>query len=232
MIEPKWFIPELDDPDDMTARERAFAAALSGATARLVCPDVGDFLIPAEYGDHGDDTLVAGLSFTDPAAEPRLGLMEFGVHYRRGRIRGRVSGGRLHNQLYSLSDQTPSLTLTATGSVNALAERTAEWFEAVLARPVVLYVWLHDGYAYAARYALADTSETLAQCYSEARAPSGQYDAVIAAGYVRGKGWLQTVGLPTPDLYFHIRGDLESAAIPEAVRPETMRGPLPGRWYE
>jgi hypothetical protein len=124
------------------------------------------------------------------------------------------------------------LGLTATGSVEALAERTAEWFEAVLARPVVLYVWLHDGYAYAARYAFGDTSETLVQCYSAGRAPSGQYDAVIAAGHVRGKGWLQTAGLSTPDLYFHIRGDLESAAIPAGVRPETMRGPLPGRWYE
>jgi hypothetical protein len=228
MIEPRWFVPDLDDPNDMTAQEHAFAAALSGSTARLVCPGVGDFLIPAEYGDHGDDTLVAGLSFTDLAAEPRLGLVEFGVHYRSGRI----NGGRLHNQLYSLSDQTPSLSLTATGTVDALAERTAEWFEAVLARPVVLYVWLHDGYAYAARYAFADTSETLAQSYSADRAPSGQYASVIAAGHVQGRGWLQTAGLPTPDLYLHIRGDMESATIPAGVHAETRRGPLPGRWYE
>lgn len=134
--------------------------------------------------------------------------------------------------IYSLSDQTPSLSLTATGSVDALAERTAEWLEAVLARPVVLYVWLHDGYAYAARYAFADTSETLAQSYSADRAPSGQYAAVIAAGHVQGRGWLQTAGLPTPDLYLHIRGDMESAAIPAGVHAETRRGPLPGRWYE
>lgn len=226
--ESRWFIPELDDPDDMTAEEHAFAAALSGSTAGLVCPGVGDLLIPAEYADHGDDTLVAGLSLVDLTTEPGLGLLDFGVHYRSGRI----NGGRLHNQLYSLSDQTPSLALTAKGSTDALAHRTAEWFEAVLARPVVLYVWLHDGYAYAARYAFADSSETLAQCYSAARAPSGQYDAVVAAGHVRGKGWLQTIGLPAPDLYLHIRGDMESAAIPAGVRPEARRGPLPGGWYE
>lgn len=229
MPDHTWFIPELDDPADMTGEERAFAAALSEATAGLVAPGVSDLLIPAAYADHGQGSLVAALSLVDrQAGEHGRAYLDFGVHFSGHR----VQGGRLHNQLYFVTDQTQSLALDAAGSVDDLAIQTAEWLEGVLRRPIVLYVWLHDQYAYAARYAFADTSETLSQTYSKGRAPEGQYEAVIAAGHVRGRGWLQTAGLPDPDLYIHIRGDLETAKVPAGVRRVEQRGPLGGAWYE
>lgn len=230
MTEQRWFVPELDDPADMTEREHAFAAALSRATAHLA-PErgVSDVLIPAEYADFDDGSLVAALTLADPGAEPRQSVLEFGVEYRKD---GSVAGGRLHSQLHHITGETPSLAFEAADDLEALAQSTATWFAEVLRRPVVLYVWLHDGWAYAARYAFADTSETLVQSYSRNRAPQGQYEAVIAAGHVRGKGWLQTAGLPTPDLYLAIRGDMASARIPAGVRAENRRGPLPGLWYE
>jgi hypothetical protein len=123
------------------------------------------------------------------------------------------------------------MTLDVAGGVDLLVERTADWFDGVLRRPIVLYVWLNDGYAYAARFAFADSSETLSQAYARQLAPEGQYEQVIAAGHVHGKGWLQTAGLSTPDLYLHVRGDMDRAQIPAGVGRTAQRGPLPTLWY-
>ena len=227
MTEYRWFIPEVDDPADITDDERAFAAALSEATAGLVGPGVSDTLIPTAYGDC-DNPLVAGLCVRD-SYEGRYikEVINFGVHFHGDR----VQGGELHNQLYYICRQPPGMTLDATGNLEFLAARTADWFGAVLSRPVVLYVWLNDGYAYAARYAFADSSETLSQAYIRELAPKGQYEQVVAAGHVHGKGWLQTAGLPTPDLYLHVRGDMDRAQIPAGVGRTAERGPLPSLWY-
>ena len=46
------------------------------------------------------------------------------------------------------------------------------------------------------------------------------------------EGWIQTVGLPAPSLYLHIRGDLERGSTVSGVPATTKRGPLPGLWYE
>lgn len=229
MTEHKWFIPELDDPADMTSEERLFAAALSEATAGLVAPGVYDQLIPAAYGDHGGNAMVAALGISDrQAGKHGLSLIDFGVHFHGDTVKG----GRLHNQIYFLTGETRSLALEATGSIGELANQTARWFGAVLSRPVVLYVWLNDGYAYAARYAFADTSETLGQLYNRSAAPEGQYEQVIAAGHVRGRGWLQTTGLHMPDVYVPIRGDQTAAQVPAGVAQANKRGPIPGAWYE
>jgi hypothetical protein len=93
----RWFVPELDNETDITDDERAFATALSEATAPLVCEGVDDVLIPAAYGDHGEDALVAGLSVNHQPEGHRyaMSLLEFGVHFHRNR----VHGGRLHNQI-------------------------------------------------------------------------------------------------------------------------------------
>ncbi|MFE2572178.1 hypothetical protein [Streptomyces mirabilis] len=121
-----------------------------------------------------------------------------------------VRGDRLHNQLYLLPDRPSLWALDATGSTERLAELAAEWFRAVLDKPIVLYVctaragsrpsacrhppsictsgatsWLHDGYAYAARYAFADSGETICQSYAESMAPHGQAAELKAAGHVR-----------------------------------------------
>lgn len=222
----------MDDPSDITEQERAFASALAEATAPLVHPGeyIHDLLIPAAYADHGQNTLVASLGISDRLAERSIvELIAFGVHFSGIRVRG----GRLHNQLYHLSDSTPSLSLNVRGDIDRLAAKTAAWFETVLSRPIVLHVWMHEGQAYAGRYEFADTHETLAQAYTRSAAPPGQYERAISEGHVRGRGWLQTAGLPAPDFYTPIRGDVERAEVPDGAVLMEARGLVADcRWYE
>ncbi|MET7476001.1 hypothetical protein ABZT17_16760 [Streptomyces sp. NPDC005648] len=226
MVVHPWF--EIDDPDDefeFTEAERAFAGALGARCAEWASehPGVyGDIHRPDDWG-----ALLASVSLSD-GTKPRLSLIDLGVHL----VGDRVRGDRLHNQLYLLPDTPSPWALDATGPTDRLADLTADWFRHVLDKPVVLYVWLHEGYAYAARYAYADTGETLAQTYASGVAPPGQEAELTAAGQVRGRGWIQTVGLPTPALYLHVRGDLTKGRVIEGVPAKTGRGPLPGVWYE
>lgn len=144
-----------------------------------------------------------------------------------------MRGGRLHNRLYYLSESTPSLSLDVRGDIDRLAAKTASWFETVLHRPIVLHVWMHEGRAYAGRYEFADTHETLVQAYTRPAAPPGQYEQVISEGHVRGRGWLRTAGLPAPDFYTAIRGDVEHAQVPDEAVLKEARGLVAGsRWYE
>ncbi|TQS25294.1 hypothetical protein [Microbispora sp. KK1-11] len=217
MPEHSWF--EIDEPDELTETERAFVTALREQTADFASDDTGGEVTWCE------DRLVAYLTVIDPEAP--LSLIDFGVHFSGDR----VQGDRLHNQLLTLPDQPSGWALDETGTVQELARRSTRWFHAMLRRPVMLYVWLHNGYAYAARYVLADTDETISQCYNDHLAPPGQAEELIAAGHVHGKNWIQTVGLPVPDLYLHIRGNLDEAAMKNS-RAATKRGPITGVWYE
>ncbi|MCD9874079.1 hypothetical protein [Streptomyces guryensis] len=223
MPEHPWFViePEDDEELELTDDDRAFAAALRERTAGWAEARVDGWL------DRTDDALVACLSFGDPGA--RRHLIDVGVHFYGGRVRG----DRLHNQLFILTDRPSTWALEATGTVDELADRSARWFRSVLDKPVVLYVWLNDDrYAYAARFAYADDNRTISQMYSKDLAPAGQAEELIAAGHVHGKGWIQTVGLPTPTLHQHVRGDRSRAVVPAGARAVTERGPLHGVWYE
>ncbi|WP_328933416.1 MULTISPECIES: hypothetical protein [unclassified Streptomyces] len=219
-----WF--EVDDPDDefeFTDDERAFASVLSAHCMAWAPADVfGEVGRPDDW-----ESLLAYVSLSD-RAEPRgRHLIDLGVHL----VDGRVRGDRLHNQLYLLPDQPHSWALDTTGPTDELARVAADWFRAVLDKPIVLYVWIHEGYAYAARYAYADSGETLSQSYVKKLAPDGQAAELTEAGHVHGRGWIQTVGLPTPSLYLHIRGDLDKGSGIPGVRATTKRGSLPGLWY-
>ncbi|GLF95080.1 hypothetical protein [Streptomyces yaizuensis] len=215
--------PDEDDSYEFTAFELAFVAALRERTAPWATADVsGEVGRPDSW-----DALMAWFSFSDPGAP--LHLVDIGVHFAGNRVRG----DRLHNQLYTLPDQPSSWALDATGTIEELADRSAQWLRAVLRKPLVLYVWLNEERrAYAARFAFADDNETVSQLYHRQLAPPGQAEELIAAGHVRGKDWIQTVGLPAPTLYQHIRGDLSLAALPPGVPAMTTRGPLGGLWYE
>jgi hypothetical protein len=219
-----WF--EVDDPDDdfeFTDAERAFASALSGHCTTWASADVvGEVGRPDDW-----EALLAHVSLSD-RAEPPLHLIDLGVHL----VGDRVRGDRLHNQLFLLPDRPHAWALDVTGPTDQLAQAAADWFRTVLNKPIVLYVWLHEGYAYAARYAFADSGETLCQSYVKSLAPQGQVAELTAAGHVHGKGWIQTIGLPTPDLYLHIRGELGKGSVLPGVPATTERGPLPGLWYE
>jgi hypothetical protein len=221
----QWF--ELEEPEDyldleITEPERAFVEALRSHTAQWPSQGASGEISRPETGD----ALLAYITLSDP--ETRLSLIDIGVHLSGDQIRG----DRLHNQLFTLPDRPSAWALNAEGSPEELARRTAEWMRTALHRPVVLYVWFHDGYAYAARYAFADRDETLSQLYNRQYAPDGQAEALTAAGHVHGRGWIQTTGLPAPDLYLHIRGNLDQAALPFGIRATTQRGPIGGVWYE
>lgn len=220
-----WF--ELDDVNgefEFTDEERVFVSALRAHCAPWAPTDADGMI--GRAGD-GWEALLAHVSLADPGS-PLRHLIDVGVHL----VGDRVRGDRLHNQVYSLPEPPSPWALDATGAPDRLAELAAEWFRAVLDKPIVLYVWLHDGYAYAARYAFADSGETISQCYAEGMAPAGQAAELIAAGHVHGRGWIQTIGLPTPDLYLHIRGDLSKGAVLSGAQATTRRGPVPSLWYE
>jgi hypothetical protein len=170
----RWFIPEVEDPSDITNQERDFASALSEATSALVRPGehTHDLLIPAAYADHGQNTLVARLGISDWLAErPIISLLDFGVHF---------SGAQgawwptAQPALPPLGRDTQPLTRCPRRR-DSLAAKTAAWFEAVLSRPIVLHVWMHEGRGYASGYEFADTHETLVQAYDRPAAPQDQY---------------------------------------------------------
>ncbi|MFD5536969.1 hypothetical protein ACFWIJ_03725 [Streptomyces sp. NPDC127079] len=224
MTTQDWF--EIDDPDDefeFTDAEREFVSGLNGYCRGWAPADVfGEVGRPDDWG-----ALLASVGLSDRAGPP-LHLVDLGVHL----VGDRVRGDRLHNQLFHLPDTPSAWALDATGPTDRLARLAADWFRAVLDKPIVLYVWLHEDYAYAARYAFADSGETICQSYARTVAPPGQAEELNAAGHVRGRGWVQTVGLPTPSLYLHVRGDLGKAGGMEGVPAGGKRGPLPGPWYE
>jgi hypothetical protein len=146
-----------------------------------------------------DGPLIVGLHVD----APEVALLTIGVHLSGGRVRG----DRLHNQLNTLPDQPTSLALEVTGLPADLAAHSADWFDSILCRPIVRYEWmLHSGQVYASRYAFADTGEGLVEMYNHVLAPTGQRDKLIAAGFSRGMGWIDTRGLGAPDRVIPIRG--------------------------
>ena len=221
-----WFEADPSDEAEMSGAEVAFAASLRGHSSAWAPADVDGYVFGFD-ADGVTEPLVAYADITDHA-DPPHGLLHAGVHLLGDRVRG----DRLHSQLFSLPERPSSWALDTHGTPEQLAESSARWFRMVLGKPVVLYVWLHDDYAYAARYAFADTGETLIQCYDRSLAPAGQAEELIAAGHVHGRGWIQTTGLPAPFCYFHIRGDLGKGNVPPGVPARTKRGPISGLWYE
>ncbi|GAA0350419.1 hypothetical protein NE235_26595 [Actinoallomurus spadix] len=191
-----WF--EIDDP----ANEWGFDAVESAFAARLR-ELAGSWEVAYAHSWVGrpedDASLLAVISLSD---EPRgLSLVDIGVHVVGSTLRG----DRLHNQLYFLPDRPTSLATEAAGSPAHLAEHAAQWFEAILRKPVVRYEWEHNGRVYAERYLFADSGEGLCQRYNDLLAPHGQKASLTAAGHVTPNGWVQTSGLGRPDRVVSIR---------------------------
>jgi hypothetical protein len=174
----------------LTSDEAAFLAALRQLT--------GDRVRPWCTRPNDDGPLIVSLHVD----APEVALLTVGVHRHGDRIRGDL----LDDQLHTLPGRPTSLALEAAGSPADLAARTAAWFDLILRRPIVRHEWLHSGQVYAHLYLFADTREGLAQMYDRTLAPPGQREALIAAGYVRGRGWINTSGLGEPDRVIPIRG--------------------------
>ncbi|MFK0238967.1 hypothetical protein [Streptomyces vinaceus] len=197
VVENPWF--EMDPfytEGDFDKAELAFAAALREQAASWDVPHAYSWVGRPE----DDSSLLAVIGLSDEGR--RMSLIDIGVHL----VGSSVRGDSLHNQLYFLPDQPTSLSMNATGSPQELAQRTAAWFENLLRKPVVRHEWEHRGQVYASRYLFADTGEGLVQSYNRSLAPSGQAQALILAGHVRGQGWIQTSGLGRPHRIVSIRG--------------------------
>jgi hypothetical protein len=189
MDQAEWY----DFDGQLAAQEREFLAALRRHTDGRLRP-----WCRREGPSPDEGALVVGLHVD----APEVALITLGVHLDGHRIRG----DRLDHQSYALPDRPTSLALDVTGNPTDLAARTADWFDAVLLRPIVRYEWLHSGHLFASRYLFADTQEGLSQMYNHALAPPGQREELIAGGHSTGEGWIDTRGLGEPDRIIRVRG--------------------------
>lgn len=190
MDDPEWF--DFDGP--VTDGERTFLAALRQRVEGRLYP-----WCTRQDPLHDDGALIVGIHVD----APQIALLTAGVHLDGDRIRG----DSLDHQHYGLPDRPTSLAIDVTGSPAGLAASVADWFDAILRRPIVRYEWLHAGRVYASRYLFADTGEGLSQMYNRPLAPPGQHELLIAAGHFQGLGWIDTRGLGEPDRIIPVRGD-------------------------
>ncbi|NUW36996.1 hypothetical protein HTZ77_37180 [Nonomuraea sp. SMC257] len=187
-----WF----ESDELLNADDEAFIEVLrANATNWPVTPQ-DTCLIPPEAGE----PLIAILDVTPP--RKNLLLFTVGVHVKDGRLRA----DRLLNQEYCLPEPPTSFAMSVSGTPSGLANQAAHWFLSAMNRPVVRHEWTRWGAVYAYRYLFPDTGEGLFQSYRSLLAPRGQKDRLIAAGHVRGGGWIQVEGIGEPDRIVKILG--------------------------
>ncbi|MER5967776.1 hypothetical protein [Streptomyces sp. NPDC002057] len=196
MKEIPWF--EYDE-DDLNAAQRAFADVLAEhARSWLVDPD-DTAVVPPEHAD--DRELIVWLDIVDP--QRNQAILTVGAHFNGSAVHADM----LHNQLFSLPEEATEFTFTAAGNPAELAEQTAAWFEAILARPLVRCEWQHAGMTYAVRYEFADTGRGLIESFNDALAPRRLHKRLAAEGIVRGRGRINRAHLGEPDLITSARSD-------------------------
>jgi hypothetical protein len=201
---------------ELSADDLAFAAELRRRAAAwdAACPEAW----VDTWEDDDDRTgVLAGLNLATP------GQGVFGASY----VRGALHCGPLHPGIsHFFCPWSPGLEYDENGSPEALAHRAADWFETLLRRPVVLWLWSmpRPGHAptyYAGRFEFADTGDVLAERYDHDRAPAAQVARIREAGEFvdRPRGHvLTTETLTRPDAFRFISGDREAAVIADAVR--------------
>lgn len=187
------------DEGALNVEERGFVDVLA-ARARSWPVDPLDTVVvpPAHTCDRG---LIVWLDIVDPRRGQ--GLLTVGAHLKGSD----VHGDKLHHQDFSLPSKATEFTFTASGSSAELAERTAAWFEAILARPLIRCEWQHAGKTYAVRYEFADGGRGLTEGFEDALAPRQLRKRLAAEGVVRGRGRINRQELGEPDLITHVRGD-------------------------
>ena len=185
MARPGWF--ENEDGDGLDEIQGAFLDVLQVRAAtwpakprdtRLLLPDYLAYGYPLAPGEGPSGKLLVLLDVTDPVEH--VVLLTIGAYLDRTRVRGDT----LHNQLFTLPALPTGLALDATGTPEELAARTADWFEALLRRPIVRHGWQRPRKARTSRWVFADSGQPLV----EGRTPTEE--------------------LGTPDRVVHVRGDL------------------------
>lgn len=153
MIEWDWF--EEDPEDDLSDAQREFLAALRVRARSWSCTPNHTQLV--EPGRPGVEWRALMDVSTDAGAIDGHGsnLVTVAVAFDGTS----VHGGEVHNQNYHflshLRSRIDPLPLE-TGSPGQLADIAAEWFEQIMARPVLLHEWDRHGRTYRL-YVFADT---------------------------------------------------------------------------
>ncbi|WP_234545301.1 hypothetical protein [Streptomyces shenzhenensis] len=193
MDEIPWF--EYDE-DDLDVAQRAFVDVLAERAGSWLVDPLDTVVLPSEHTSDGQ--LIVYLDIGDP--QRNQGVLTVGAHFDGSAVRG----GELHKQDFTIR-QTAS-EFEAAGSPTELANRAAEWFEAVLARPLVRCEWHHAGRMYAVRYEYADTGQGLSEGFESPLAPDALRKRLAADGVIRGRGRINRPGLGQPDVIAHVRG--------------------------
>ncbi|MEV5885356.1 hypothetical protein AB0L74_21930 [Streptomyces sp. NPDC052020] len=186
------------DKDDLNVAQRAFVDVLSERAVSWLVDPLDTVVLPSAHTSNGQ--LIVYLDITDPQRDQ--GVLTVGAYFDSLVVRG----GELHHQDLTIRQAAGESAFEATGSPTELANRTAEWFEAVLARPLVRCEWHHAGKVYAVRYEYADTGRGLSEGFEDSLAPRALRNRLAAEGVIRGRGRINRAGLGQPDVIARVRG--------------------------
>jgi hypothetical protein len=186
------------DEDDLSSTQREFAEVLSDRARFWPVDPLSTVLLPTDHTPYGE--LLAYLDIDDP--ERHVGVLTVGAHFDGAVVRGDM----LHNQDFTLPDSPTEFSFGTTGVPAAVAHQVADWFEAILARPLVRCEWLHAGKAYALRYEYADSGRGLSEGFETLLSPPGLRKRMAAEGIERGRGRINRTDLGEPDRVVHVRG--------------------------
>ncbi|MDX3115433.1 hypothetical protein [Streptomyces scabiei] len=195
MDEIPWF--EYDE-DDLNVAQRAFVDVLAERARSWLVDPLDTVVLPS--ANTSDGQLIVYLDIGDP--QRNQGVLTVGAHFDGSVVRG----GELHNQDFTIRQSAIECAFGAAGSPTELANRSARWFEAVLARPLVRCEWHHEGRTYAVRYEYADTGRGLSEGFEGSLAPDALRKRLSADGVIRGRGRINRARLGQPDVIAHVRG--------------------------
>lgn len=197
----------------LTSDDRVFMAALRERAANWGGAPRDTF--SDTWEDDDDRTGVIGC--LDLAV---VGQDLFGAAYTQGHLHC----GPVHPDLtHFWQPWSPGLECDGHGSPEALAHEAADWLEALLHRPVVLWLWSveRSGSApafYAGRYEFPDGGDLIAEWFDPQCAPAVESSRAREGGHFVehwDKSVLTTETLTCPDSFFFVRGDRSAARIPE-----------------
>lgn len=186
------------DEDELDIGQRAFVDVLAEHAGSWQVDPLDTVVLPSAQTANGQ--LIVYLDIGD--AQRNRGVLTVGVYFDGSGVRG----GELHNQDFTIRETASEFVFEAAGDPAELANRAAEWFEVVLARPLVRCEWHYAGRMYAVRYEYADTGRGLCEGFEEPLAPHALRERLAADGVVRGKGQINCACLGQPDVIAHVRG--------------------------
>jgi hypothetical protein len=209
---------EFDSPrweSDLSADDQVYAAAVRERSAGW--EDVPFETFTDLWEDDDDRTgVIACLHL------PVIGLVG------AAHVQGDLHCGPVHPHVtHFFGPWSPSLEYDGHGSPEALAQQACEWFETLMRRPAVLWLWHTEqlGSAapacYAGRYEFADNGDLVAEWFDPLRAPEAETARAREGGYFIESAvgsWLTTETLAHPDAFVFVRGDRPAARIPDGCR--------------